>query len=135
MLSEAKLRQERRRTVAVIMRSVATPAEIDAEGFGLTTLEPAIDAIPVLAAAIEGITDAVRKGETGYRLPTGDVAAWTDKARGLLFRGPQEREAFARRAWQVLAENYSWRRVAEDTVSCYRRAIEKMGRCGPHGAG
>ncbi len=48
----------------------------DMEGFGLVNVEAAVRDLPVLAADIEGIPDAVDDGRTGWLLPSADVAAW-----------------------------------------------------------
>jgi phosphatidylinositol alpha-1,6-mannosyltransferase len=48
----------------------------DMEGFGLVTIEAALRGLPVAAADLEGIKDAVVPGETGWLLPTGDAATW-----------------------------------------------------------
>jgi glycosyltransferase involved in cell wall biosynthesis len=45
------------------------------EGWGLTMLEAGACATPVVAADVPGLRDAVRDGETGLLVPSGDVAA------------------------------------------------------------
>lgn len=51
----------------------------DMEGFGLVIAEAAVRGTPVVAAALEGITDAVQDDVTGVLLPSGDVAAWVEE--------------------------------------------------------
>jgi phosphatidylinositol alpha-1,6-mannosyltransferase len=46
------------------------------EGFGLVTIEAGLRGTPVVAAALEGINDAVIDGETGFLLPPEDPDAW-----------------------------------------------------------
>ncbi len=48
----------------------------DMEGFGLVTIEAALRGVPVVAADLEGLADAVDDGATGWLLPSGDVDAW-----------------------------------------------------------
>lgn len=60
----------------VVMPNIATPSAIDVEGFGLAALETAALGGRLLAAAIDGIPDAVADGVTGTLLPPGDAAAW-----------------------------------------------------------
>lgn len=48
----------------------------DMEGFGLVVIEAAMRGTPVVAAALEGILDAVVDGRTGDLLPSGDAPAW-----------------------------------------------------------
>jgi phosphatidylinositol alpha-1,6-mannosyltransferase len=48
----------------------------DMEGFGLVTVEAAMRGAPVVAAALEGILDAVVDGVTGVLLPPEDTESW-----------------------------------------------------------
>jgi phosphatidylinositol alpha-1,6-mannosyltransferase len=48
----------------------------DMEGFGLVVIEAAMRGTPVVAAALEGLLDAVVDGQTGTLLPSADVGAW-----------------------------------------------------------
>lgn len=52
------------------------PVSGDVEGFGLVALEAATYALPVVAAALEGIQDAVVPERTGYLLSAGDAERW-----------------------------------------------------------
>src|SRR3954466_10357477 len=45
------------------------------EGWGITNLEAAACATPVIASNSPGIRETVRHGETGYLVPHGDVGA------------------------------------------------------------
>jgi glycosyltransferase involved in cell wall biosynthesis len=62
----------------VVMPNIATPDEIDVEGFGLAAVEAAALGGRLLAASIDGITDAVADGITGRLLPSGEAMAWVD---------------------------------------------------------
>lgn len=55
----------------------------DMEGFGLVTIEAALRGTPVVAAALEGILDAVVDGSTGALVPAEDADAWAERLRGL----------------------------------------------------
>jgi phosphatidyl-myo-inositol dimannoside synthase len=48
----------------------------DMEGFGVVTIESALRGVPVVAADLEGLSDAVVDGATGWLLPSGDAEAW-----------------------------------------------------------
>lgn len=48
----------------------------DMEGFGLVNVEAAVRDLPVLAADIEGIPDAVVDGETGWLVTSADAPRW-----------------------------------------------------------
>lgn len=55
----------------------------DMEGFGLVTIEAALRGTPVVAAALEGILDAVVDGSTGALVAAEDANAWTQRLRDL----------------------------------------------------
>lgn len=48
----------------------------DAEGFGLVLLEAALCGLPVFAASIEGIPDAITSAANGTLLPSANTSAW-----------------------------------------------------------
>jgi glycosyltransferase involved in cell wall biosynthesis len=56
----------------------------DYEGLPLAVLEAMAAGIPVVASSVEGITDVVRDGVTGFLTPQGDVYALTDRLIRLL---------------------------------------------------
>jgi glycosyltransferase involved in cell wall biosynthesis len=60
------------------------PVRGDAEGFGLVALEAATAGLPVLAAGIEGLNDAIVDGENGMLLKPADSALWAHELRRLL---------------------------------------------------
>lgn len=61
----------------VVMPNVPTPTSRDVEGFGLAAIEASALGGRLLAASIDGITDAVIDTETGVLLPAEDADAWT----------------------------------------------------------
>lgn len=63
------------------------PVPHDMEGFGLVTLEASMRDTPVVAAALEGLQDAVIDGETGWLLPAEEPQAWVDHITGVLAGG------------------------------------------------
>jgi len=64
---EEKIRLLREATVHAIAS--------DKEGWGITVIEAAACGTPTVATAVPGLRDAVRDGETGLLVPSGDVAA------------------------------------------------------------
>jgi glycosyltransferase involved in cell wall biosynthesis len=76
---------------AVVMPNIAT-ASADVEGFGLAAVEASAIGGRLLAAAIDGIPDAVTDNVTGCLLPPGDAPAWIAATRQAL-DGPAWDEA------------------------------------------
>ncbi|MFC5380253.1 glycosyltransferase family 4 protein [Aquipuribacter nitratireducens] len=56
----------------------------DMEGFGLVNVEAAVRDLPVLAADIDGIPDAVVDGETGWLVTSQDAPRWRRRLREVL---------------------------------------------------
>lgn len=96
----------------------------DAEGFGLVALEAASAGLPVIAANLEGIPDAVTEGETGILVQPGDAAAWTDALARLLSDAPA-RARMRTRAPAVVRERYSWSRRAAAAVGALRQLTHR----------
>jgi glycosyltransferase involved in cell wall biosynthesis len=83
------------------------------EGWGITNLEAAACATPVVASNSPGIRESVRAGETGYLVPHGDVAAMAH-AMDRLAESRELVEQLGRQA-RRFAETFTWERAAEET--------------------
>ncbi|MCE5177788.1 MAG: glycosyltransferase family 4 protein [Porphyromonadaceae bacterium] len=93
----------------------------DEEGFGLVALEASIRGTYVLAAGIEGITDAVIDGENGSLLPTGDAQAWAKKIKELLSDKPRL-AVLSEKGKHFTRANYSWNNM----VNGYKEVFDKL---------
>ncbi|MHB1415755.1 MAG: glycosyltransferase family 4 protein [Chloroflexota bacterium] len=94
------------------------PVAADMEGFGLVALEAASAGLPVVAAALDGITDAIEEGLDGYLVPAGDVAAFEARISELLGNMNASR-AFGRRAAVHTAKAHSWSAMAQAYMTIY----------------
>ena len=93
------------------------------EGLGLTAVEAALSATPVIAFASGGVVDAVRDGETGILVPTGDVeslAAAIDR----LVDDPTEAARLGGAGRRFALGRFSATAVAAQYAEHYRRASE-----------
>ena len=91
------------------------------EGWGITNLEAAACATPVVASNSPGIRESVRDGETGYLVPHGDLAAMaTAIDRLAASRDLVERLGIAARAF---AETFTWERAALETEQHLQRIV------------
>ncbi|MCQ0987655.1 glycosyltransferase family 4 protein [Jiella marina] len=113
------LAQLRAEAIAVVMPNLDRGIE-SFEGFGLTAPEAAAAGAVVLASAVDGITDAVVDGVSGFLLPAGDHQAWASKIAEIAGWSETTRANFTRKARAAVAAHYSWARVAEATLGCYR---------------
>ena len=95
------------------------------EGWGITNLEAAACATPVVASNSPGIRESVRQGETGFLVPHGDASAMAasidrlSESRALV----EQLGANARR----FAESFTWERAADETVRHLTGVIAKPG--------
>lgn len=110
----------RRHAIAVVMPNQRLHEGDFVEGFGLAALETAADGGIVCASHLDGLVDAVRDGETGFLLPSGEAEAWIRTIETLKRWSSTERTAFVERARKIVLADYSWARVAAKTVGVYR---------------
>lgn len=83
----------------------------DMEGFGLSVIEAASCQLSVIASNIEGLKDAIKDGENGFLVESGNVQAWINKINELL-SNDDFRKSFGVKARQYVIENYSWEKIA-----------------------
>lgn len=105
-VSEERKLELYRRAWAVVLPSLK-------EGWGITNLEAAGCGTAALAADNSALRESVRHGETGYLVPTGDVAALADAMRRIA-SDEDLRERLGRGA-RAFAESFSWERTAQHT--------------------
>lgn len=96
---------------------VCTP---DYEPFGIVPVEAMACGVPVIGAAVGGLTDTVVDGVTGLLVPPGDAEAVADAAARLLDdRALRDRLGAAGSA--RARSRYSWDRVGRDMLSVFQR--------------
>jgi phosphatidyl-myo-inositol dimannoside synthase len=98
-----------------VMPNIIVPGDV--EGFGLVALEASVVGLPVVAARLQGIIDAVHHGGNGELVDSGDAAGFAEAVLRALDRTPAERAAIrdytlANFSWQAMAEEYD-RVIAE----------------------
>lgn len=93
-----------------------------AETFSQVVLEAQACGTPVVAFAAGGIPEVVRDGVTGLVVPAGDISALADAIRHLL-QADDLRVAMAKRARQVVLDEYTLEVQARRYVELYRAAL------------
>jgi glycosyltransferase involved in cell wall biosynthesis len=100
------------------------PVSGDVEGFGLVALEAAAHALPVVAAALQGIQDAVVLERTGYLLPAGDAERW-EAAIADLVADPRHLETLRASARATVQAGFTWEHMAAAYEDLFRQVLEK----------
>jgi len=96
---------------------VAVPSH--SESFGLVAVEAQACGTPVVAAAVGGLTVAVRDGVSGVLIDGHDPEDWAAAIGELFERGPQTMSAAA----VAHAATFSWARTVDALLDSYGRAI------------
>lgn len=121
----SELARLRREATAVVMPNISCEGR-DFEGFGLTAVETAADQGVLLAAAVDGVVDAVIDGITGFLMPAGEPAAWIRRIHEIRGWTPASRESFVREACSRARQEFTWQRVARQTLNAYRHDVAEI---------
>jgi glycosyltransferase involved in cell wall biosynthesis len=99
--------------LALLRRAWSTVFASPKEGWGITNLEAAACATPVVASNSPGIRESVRDGVTGFLVPHGDIGAMSAAMR----RIAESRELVSTLgvAARAFAETFTWERAADET--------------------
>jgi len=92
----------------------------DMEGFGISVIEAASCKIPVIAADLEGLKDAIKDCENGFLVESGNAKSYVEKITALLADDVYRKE-FGERARKYVIKNYSWEKISQR----YLEEIEK----------
>ncbi|MET8796510.1 glycosyltransferase [Nocardia sp. NPDC004568] len=92
------------------------------EPFGITPLEAMACGVPVVAAAVGGLTDTVVDGVTGRLVTPREPGELADAIGGLL-DAPRTRADFGRAGRDRVRARYSWERITAETLRAYRRVV------------
>ena len=99
--------------LALLRRAWAVALASPKEGWGITNLEAAACATPVVASDSPGIRESVRDGETGFLVPHGDVPAMAD-AMARIAQSPALVQSLGENG-RRFATTFTWDRAADET--------------------
>jgi len=110
-------------TATVYLGASRVERDLDVEGFGISFIEAAACALPVVAGDSGGIRSAVRDGETGILVPPSDVDAIA-AALATLLRDEGLRLRMGGAGRLAVEQHYNWERVARDTREFAREVVQ-----------
>jgi glycosyltransferase involved in cell wall biosynthesis len=98
----------------------ALPSSSEAQG--IVALEAMACGLPVVGAAVGGLLGTILDGETGFLVPSGDVASLAERLVDVL--GDRCRgDAMGAAARRAVERDFSWRRAVEATLEVYREVV------------
>ena len=109
--------------IHLLRRAWASTLASPKEGWGISNLEAAACATPVIAANSPGIRESVIDGETGFLVPPDDVSAMTAAMRGIV-ESPALVSSLGA-AGRRYAEAFTWERSANDTLAHLEQVIAR----------
>lgn len=111
----------RRQALACIMPNLPPTGSEQNEGFGLAALESAAVGTPVVASRLGGLAEAVVDGVTGFLIEPLDADAFVACINMIADWDEARRRQFATTARQMIAEKFTWGRVANDYINEFKR--------------
>jgi glycosyltransferase involved in cell wall biosynthesis len=100
-----------------VMPNIEVPGDV--EGFGIVAIEAAAAGLPVVAARLEGIPDAIADGQNGTLVRSGDAAAFTTALERLL-ENPAARSEQSERGRAYTQQQNAWPRIVARYVELFR---------------
>ena len=97
--------------------------EGDMEGFGLVCLEASASGTTVLAAALEGITDAIQHLKNGIQIESENASAWSQAIQELLNDKDKLKQRHAFR--NSTLTHFGWRKMVSEYANLFRELIIK----------
>lgn len=106
---------------ALAASDVVIAPSTEAESFGRVVAEAGAMAKVVLASRLGGPAETIAEGRTGFLVPPGDPAAWTEAVDRVLAMSGEARSAMGQAARNRISSCYSMDRMCEATFDLYRR--------------
>lgn len=95
---------------AFIQANITIPG--DMEGFGISVIEAGVSGLPVLAAKLEGLKDAIHDGKNGFLIESENAQEW-QKYITYVLSDNFDRKNFGENARTYIIKNLSWDKIAK----------------------
>lgn len=107
--------------LACVMPNLPAQLSGQNEGFGLSALEAPAVGVPVVAAKLGGLAEAVVDGVTGFLVEPMNARAFAERINTIAGWTAEQRARFATHARETIAERFTWDRVARDYLREFAR--------------
>jgi glycosyltransferase involved in cell wall biosynthesis len=88
------------------------------EGFGLTAAEAMAASVPVVATKVEGLSEVIEDGVTGYLVPAGNSLAFGEAVIKLL-KDPQKAKAIGQNGYKRVKKLFSLKNFSDSMKEIY----------------
>lgn len=105
-----------------IQPNIAVPG--DMEGFGIAVIEASAAGLPVVAARLEGLEDAITEGENGRLVTPGQPQEFAETISSL--ENPKVRQALAEKGKRFTQDHFEWTVIAKLYVSLLEDFIKSV---------
>jgi glycosyltransferase involved in cell wall biosynthesis len=105
-----------------VQPNIVVPGDI--EGFGLVLLEASLCELPVVAAGIEGIKDAITSGQNGVLVESKNVAGFVHEISEMI-GDSKFRCAFGAKSREYTLDHFQWTAIADEYLEGYRSITSK----------
>ena len=96
----------------------------DLEGFGISVIEAGACRLPVLAANIEGLKDAIKEGKNGFLVESENAEIWIARINELFASG-SPREIYGESVRDFVTENYNWQHISKIYLDEISKTLQK----------
>ena len=103
------------------------PSILNSESFGVSAVEAMACQVPVIASDVDGFTETVEDGVTGYLVPKQDAQAIADRLLEL-YRDPEKRRSFGRAGRQRVLRLYDIEKNVLELEEFYRQTMKNAKR-------
>ncbi|WP_072622925.1 glycosyltransferase family 4 protein [Spirulina major] len=95
------------------------------EGFPISTLEAMRAGLPTIVSDVNGCSEAIVEGETGYVIPHGDVETLRSRLKTLI-SDPQLRISMGNAARKRYEQHYTFEMMYERTLEVYQQVVNSQ---------
>lgn len=96
----------------------------DVEGFGISVIEATAYNLPVVAANLEGLKDAIHNNKNGWLLPSAEAEIYIQKIQSLI-KNPDKLKEAGLSFKEYSKNNFSWNFIIEKYIKLINKIDEK----------